>query len=190
MLARHHLGQFFAIVGHAQALAHLLQELDAAPFMADVAGQHVGGRAAFAQVVHQAGHAHGQRHVQPGRHVHHQHHVHARVDFGVVFRALGHAPKAIQFGQKDFERTAVPQHLEHAGGLGRHQAFGQFLPDALGHQVVHLAVLDHLPHQGHGVTGHRKVGKARRKTCQPQDAYWVLGKGLGDMAQHLGLQVA
>ena len=116
--------------------------------------------------------------------------MHARVDLRVVFRALGHAPQAVQFRQQDFQCATFAQHLEHAGGFGRHQAFGQFLPDALGHQVVHLAVLDHLPHQGHGIARHRKVGKARRKTCQPQDAHRVLGKGLGDMPQHLGLQVA
>ena len=61
VLARHQVGQFGAIRGHAQARGHPRRQLRAARLVAQVARQQLGRRASLAQVVHQAGPAHGQR---------------------------------------------------------------------------------------------------------------------------------
>ena len=100
MFTRHHVGQFAAVGGHTQALGQAFEQAGAAFFVADVAGQHVGGGGAFAQVVGQAGKTHGQRRGQAGGHVQHHHQVDAGVHLGVVFGALGHAPQAGHFGQQ------------------------------------------------------------------------------------------
>ena len=60
VLASHHFGQFAAGCGHAQALAQLTQQLDAAGFVANMARPFLRRRQAFAQIVAQAGKAHRQ----------------------------------------------------------------------------------------------------------------------------------
>ena len=189
VLACYHVGQFAAVGGHAPALAHALQQARAAFFMANVARQHVGRGGAFAQVVAQAGKAHGQRCLQLRRHVQHQHGVDAGVHFGVVVGALGHAPQAIQLGQQARQGAARAQHLEHARGLRLHQATRNFLPHALGHEVIDLALAHHLAHELQRGLGHMKVRKTGRKTGHAQDAYGVFAEGVGDVAQHPGAQV-
>ena len=190
VLAGHHLGQRLAIARHAQAFGHLVRKLDAAVLVPDVARQHIGRGGALAQVVHECRPAHGQRGLQPGALVEHHHHMHAGVDFGVVLGPLGDAPEPVEFGQQHLQGAAFAQHLEHARGFAGHQAAGQLLPDALGHQVADFTVLHHPAHQRHGFIGHAEVGKPCRKARQPQDAHRVFGKGPGHMPQDLGLQVA
>jgi CheY-like chemotaxis protein len=144
VLARHHVGQFAAVVGHAQRSPRALAPARAAPFVADGGAAIARRRAALAQVVAQAGPAHRQR--RPSRAasaVQHQHQVHAGVDLGVVLGPLRHAPQAVHLGQQPRQRAAVAQHLEHAAGARLHQAARQLLPHALGHQRVHLAVGHH-----------------------------------------------
>ncbi|MNZ96059.1 hypothetical protein D3C78_1152370 [compost metagenome] len=158
--------------------------------MADVARQHVGGRRALAQVVHQAGIAHAQRRRKARGLLQHHHHVHAGIDFGVVLGALGHAPQPCEFGQQCLERAAVAQHFEHALGRGLHQAARDFLPDAFGDQIAGFAGIDHLLHQGHGFGRDLEVVKTRRKTRHAQHAHRVFAKGVGHMAQQPGLQIA
>ena len=154
-----------------------------------MARQHIGRRGAFAQVVQHTGPAHGQRCLQARSHVQHHHHVDAGIDFGVVFGTLGHAPQALQLGQQHAQSTALAQHLEHARGLRLHQPTRDFLPHALGHEVIDLALGDHLLHQTHGLRGNAEVGKPRCKARHAQDAHRVFAESLGDMAQHLGLQI-
>ena len=189
MLTRHHVGGFAAVHGHAQPFGHVAQQFGAALLMANVPGQHMLRRGALAKIMCQAGKAHHQRRVQPGGHVQHHHQVHAGVHLGVVQGRLGHAPQARHFGQQHLQRPALAQHLEHARGLCFHQAARQFLPHALGHQVVHLAVLHHLAHQLHGFRGHGEVGKTRRKAGHAQDAHRVFAERVGHMPQQPGLQV-
>ena len=107
-------------------------------------GSIVGRRGALAEVVAEAGKAHRQAALQAARHVEHHHQVHAGVDLGVVVGALRHAPQAVDLGQQARQRAAVAQHVEHARRARLHQAARELLPDALGHQRVDLAVLDHL----------------------------------------------
>ena len=190
VLARHHIGNFAAFARCAQTLANAFEQAGAALFVADVARQHVGRRGAFAQVVAQAGKTHRQRRAQLRGHVQHHHQVNAGVNLRMVFGALRNAPQPVNFGQQVSQRTAVAQHLQHARRLVFHQPACQFLPDALGHQRIDFAMHHHVPHQRHRFRCDRKVGKARRKTRQPQNAYRVFAKGIGDMAQHFGLQVA
>ena len=189
MLAGHDFGQFLAVIGNAPAVADLQQQAGAALLMANVARQHIGRRRAFAKVMAQAGKAHGERGLQAGGHVQHHHGVHAGVHLGVVFGALGNAPEFVQLGQKSGQRAAVAQDVEHARGLGLHQAAADFLPDAFGHQGIHLACGHHLLHQGHGFGRYGKIGKARRKAGQTQNAHWVFAKGIGHMAQHPVFQI-
>ena len=101
--------------------------------------------------------------------------------------ALRHAPQPVHFGQQVRQRAASAQRIKHARGLALHQAARQFLPDALGHQPIDFAVCHHLAHHGQGFGRDGKVGKARRKARQPQDAHRVFAEGVGDVAQHLGL---
>jgi hypothetical protein len=82
------------------------------------------------------------------------------------------------------------QHVEHARGRRLHQPARQLLPDALGHQVVGFAVLDHLAHQLQGFGCHAEIAEARRKTRHAQDAHRVFAEGVGHMAQHAVAQVA
>ena len=121
VLARHHFGQFAAIGGHTQALGQPGGQFRAAPFVADVArpGFRVGR--ALAQVVAQAGPAHGQRRMHTCGFVQHQQQVHAGVHLGVVGRRLRHAPQAIHLGQQARQRAAFAQHFQHAAGARRHQ---------------------------------------------------------------------
>ena len=189
MLAGHHIGQLAAVAGHAPAVAHTAQQPGAAFFVAQVARQDVIGGVALAEVVAQAGKAHGQWRVQAGAHVQHHHGVNAGVHLGVVVGPLGHAPQVIQLGQQYLERAAGPQHLEHARGPLAHQATGHFLPHALGHQVVDLAVVHHFAHQLQGVGGHGEIDKAGGKPGHAQDAHRVFAEGGADVAQHLGPQV-
>ncbi len=189
VLARHHVAQFAAVGGHAQPLAHFFGQAGAAVLVSYVARQHIGRGRALAQVVHQAGVAHGQRGVQLRGHVQHHHGVHAGIDLGVVFGALGHAPQALQLGQQHGQRTAFAQQLEHARGLALHQAPADLLPDAFGHQGIHLTGAPHLLHQGHGFRRHREFVEPSRKARHAQDAHRVFAKGVGHMAQHPGLQV-
>ena len=116
--------------------------------------------------------------------------MHTGVNLGVVVGALRHAPEPVHFGQQSRQRAATTQHIEHARRRVLHQALGQFLPDALGHQMVGFAAVHHLAHQVHGLGCHREIGKARRKACHAQDAYRVFAEGGGDVAQHFGPEVA
>ena len=138
----------------------------------------------------QAGKTHRQRRTQLRGHVEHHHQVNAGVDFGVVFGALRNAPQPVNFGQQMGQRAAVAQHFEHARWLVFHQPACQLVPDALGHQGIDFAVRHHVLHQRHRFRRDGKIGKARGKPGQPQNAHRVFAKGIGDMAQHFGLQVA
>ena len=122
--------------------------------------------------------------------VEHHFQVNAGVNFGVVFCALGYAVEAVHLGQEALQSPALAQHLQHARGACGHQATGEFLPHALAHQGINLAVVHHLTHQLQGFGGYRKVGKSCRKASQPQDAHRVFAKGLGHMAQYFGLHIA
>ena len=114
VLARHHLGQFATGHRHAPPFGQAAQQDHASSFMPQVTRPKLGRRAALAQVMAQAGKAHGQRGTQVGAHVQHQHQVQASVDLGVVLGALGHAPQRRHFGQQPGQRTTVTQYSEHA----------------------------------------------------------------------------
>ena len=140
--------------------------------------------------MHQAGKAHGQRRIQTRGHVQHHHQVNAGVNFGVVVGTLGHAPELGDFGQQALQRTAGPQHFKHAGRGALHQTPAEFLPHALRHQRIHLAVGDHALHQLRGLGGDAEVRKTRCKTRQPQNTYRVFAKRAAHMAQDFGFQVS
>ncbi len=138
----------------------------------------------------EAGKTHGQPGLQARRHVQHHHQVDAGIDFGVVVGALWHAPQPVNFGQQLLERTTGAQHLKHARRRVLHQATRQLLPDPLGHQRIGLAARYHFAHQRQGFRRYCEVRKTRSKTRDPQDAHRVFAEGVGDMAQHFGLQIA
>ena len=190
MLFGHQQRQLFAIGGYAPTLADAAQQIHAAHLVPNMARQDVRRRCAFAQIVGQGGKAHRQRRLQAHGHLQHHHGMHARVDFGVVFGALRHTPQCVQFRHQHRQRTAVAQHGEHAFGLGAHQPFGHFLPNAFGHQGINFPCGDHVLHQLLGGRRHAKAGKTRCKSCQTQDAHRVFGKSGGDMAQHARLQIS
>ena len=138
----------------------------------------------------QAGKAHGQRRLQPGRHVQHHFQMHAGIDFRVVLGALRHTVQGRHFGQDALQCTAGTQFLQHARRALLQQAAADFLPDALRHQVIGLAVLHHLLHQCQRFRGGVEIAEACGKARQAQNAYRILAKGIGHMAQHALLQVA
>ena len=177
MLARHHVGQFTAGQRHAPTVAHSAQQLGAALLVADVTRPLVGRCGALAQVVAEASKAHRQRRGELRAHVEHHHQVHAGVDLGVVLARLRHAPEPIDLGQQPRKRTTAPQHLEHAARARLHQSPRELLPDAFGHQRIHLAGLDHLAHQRLGLVRDAEVGEARRQPRQAEDAHRVFGEG-------------
>mgnify|MGYP000095912231 CR=1 FL=1 len=167
VFARHHVGQFLAFDGNAQAFANAFEHACAALFMTQVTRQQVWRRGAFAQVVKQAGQAYRQRGLQAGAHVEDHHQMDAGVDFGVVFSALRYAPELVYFGQQARQRPALTQQREHARGCVFHQAPGEFLPDPFGHQMVRFTGLHHVLHQVHGFRCHREIGKTRRQPRHP-----------------------
>ena len=122
--------------------------------------------------------------LEPRAHVEHHHQVHAGVDLGVVVGALRHAPQAVDLGQQARQRAAAAQHLEHARRPRLHQAAGELLPDALGHQRIDIAVVDHPSRQRERLVGDLEVGEARREARQAQDAHRILGERRRDVAQH------
>ena len=190
VFARDHVGQFVALHADAQALAHLAHQLGTAHLVGDVARPLGRRRGALAQVVPQAGPAHGQRGVQCRGTVQHHHQVHASVDLGVVLRPLRHAPQAVHLGQQALQCAASTQHVEHAAGARRHQAAREFLPHPFRHQGIDLASLHHLHQQRLGFWGHREVRKPRRQPGQAQHAHGVFNEGRRNMAEHARLQVA
>ena len=184
MFARHYFGQLRTGLGYTQALADIAQKRHAAHFMADMAGPLFSRGSGFAQIVHQAGKAHFQRRCSPRSSIEHQPQVNAGVDFGMVLYRLRHAPQSINFWKHKGQCAAVAQDCQHARGLGLHQPFGDFLPNPLSHQMLHFARLHHVAHKLQRRTGHVELGKARRKTRQPQNADRVFAKCIGAMAQY------
>ena len=185
----HHIGQLFALHGHTQALAYLLEQLGAALLMGNVPGPLTLWCGAFAQIVHEAGHAHRQRRIQLRTHVEHHHEVHTCVDFRMMLSTLRYAPQSIHFRQQNLQRTAGFQHVKHARGLVRHQAFRQFLPHTFGYQMLDFASVHHVLHELQGFGGHLEFWKARRKAGQSQDAHRIFAKGGGDMSEGLVFQI-
>ena len=112
----------------------------------------------------------------------------AAVDFGVVGGGLRDAEQGVDFGQQYFQCAAFAQDFKHPARLFFHQSFGQFLPDALGHQGVGLARFHHLAHQAHGFFRHFEA-VACGEAGGAQDADGVFGKGGGDVAQDFAAQV-
>ena len=69
--------------------------------------------------------------------------VYAGVDFRMPFLGLRHAEQRVEFRVDHLERATVTQHAdEHVGARLAQRLFG-LRPDALGHQRVRLAGLDH-----------------------------------------------
>ena len=190
VLAGYHVGQFAAVVGHAQALANLFQQAGAACFVADMARKHLGRCRPLAQIVAKAGEANGQRRFKPGRHVQHHHQVNAGVYFRVVFGDLRHAPQPVNLRQQLFQCPAGPQNVEQARWLFRHQAARQFLPDPLGYQCVNLAVVHHVLHQPVGLGRDGKIRKAGSQPGHTQNAHRVFAERVGHMAQHFALNIS
>jgi len=79
----------------------------------------------------------------------------------------------LQLGQQHLEESRVGKHREHESCIALHQSLGKFLPYALGHEGVRLAVCDHGAHQRHGLRRDRKT-EPRRKARHPQDPHRVL----------------
>ena len=190
VLARHHLGQFGAGNGHAQALSDPAQELHAACLMADMARQQRGRRGGLTQVMHQTSPAHVQRCCYCGGLLQHHHQVHTRVNFRVVFSALRHTPQGIDIRQQHLQSTACAQNIHHARGVRLHQTGRQFSPHPLRHQGCSFTVADHLAHQHGGCWGRLKVREPGCEACQTQDANRVFAKGIGAVAQGAGTQVS
>ena len=166
-----------------------MQQAGAALLVPQMARQDSDRGVALAQVMAQAGQPHRQRGLQARAHVHHHHHMNAGIHLGVVVGTLRHTPQAVHFRQQPGQRAAVAQHRKHARGFGFHQAARQLLPDAFGHQVIHLARSHHLAHELQSFRGQREVGKARRQARQPQNTHRVFTKRRADMAKHLVDQI-
>ena len=156
MLARHHLGQFAAVGRHAQPLAHRAQQVDAALLVADVARQHVGRRRALAEVVapgRRSAPAAARRAAPPCR-APSSGARRCRPPGGsrrAAARPTGGRPRAAA-------RASAPQSRSTSNmrdGRCFHQAARQLLPDALGHQRIDFAGVDHRAHQ-------RQRSRARR----------------------------
>ena len=150
--------------------------------MANMARPLIRGCVGFTQVEHQAGKAHFQRRMRARSGVEYQPQVNTCVYFRVVFCWLQHAPPGIDFGQHDSQGATSAQNFEHTGRCRLHQAFGDFLPNPLGHQMLHFTRLHHVLHELLGCRGQIEVRKARGKTRQAQYAYRVFAKCLGAMA--------
>ena len=120
----------------------------------------------------------------------HHHQVHTGVNFRMVFRTLRHTPQGIHLRQQHPQSAAIPQHLQHARGVGLHQTSRYFGPHPLWHQGRSFTRADHLTHQHGGRRGYVEVREAGRKAGQAQDANRIFSKGVGAMAQGRCAQVS
>ena len=104
----------------------------------------------------------GEVRIQPRRHVQHHHQVHAGVDFRVVFGARRHAPQPVDLGSS---RASAPHSRSSSNmRLGRlPSGRAPALPDALGHQRIHLAGLDHGARINAIVSAPRRIAKRAAK---------------------------
>jgi hypothetical protein len=117
VFAGHHVGQFAAVGGHAQAVGQCTCQLGAAAFVAQVTWPLHGRVVPLPRSWHQAGPAHRQRRVQQRAQSSTSSRCAPVSISGWCFGRLRHAPQAVQLGQQPRQRAAVAQHLEHAAGL-------------------------------------------------------------------------
>ncbi len=94
----------------------------------------------------------------------------------------------LQLGEELGEEPALREHREHQAGVAFHQAPGEFLPRALGHQGVGFAVCDHGAHQRHGF-GRDLESEARGEARDAQDPHRILDKSGAYVPQQPALEV-
>lgn len=113
---------------------------------------------------------------------------HAGINFGVVFGALWHAPELVQLGQQSLQCAAVAQQVEHVGRLASAspRLISCQIRSGTRASTSPAATISRISARVSGATL-KSVKRAAKR--QAQYAHRVLAKGIGDMAQHLVLQV-
>ena len=112
------------------------------------------------------------------------------INFWVILRRLRHTEQPIDFRHDPRQGAAGTQRLEHARRLRFHQATRQFLPDALRHQMIDFAAIDHLTHQRQGFGGNGEIGKTRHETRHAQNPDRVFNECGADMTKYACLNIA
>ena len=184
--------QLLTVFRRLAAFVDGADQFQAALFVGDMPGPLAPGRQAFADIVQQAGPAHGQGLLVFGALAQDTEYVQAGIDFRVMGGRLGHAEQRIDFRQQRLERTAVAQDLNEHIRTRLQQRAGDFLPAALGGEGGQFAGVAEATHQRHG-----RGGDAKTQWCiaggeagDPQHAQRVFGEGRGNVAQEPCLQVA
>ena len=90
MVARGDKREIAIIIGHAQAVAQILDQTDAALLMPDMLRPFLFGRRAFAEVVQQRRKTYARVLRQSDRLVQHQHGMNTRIHLGMVRLGLRH----------------------------------------------------------------------------------------------------
>ena len=95
----------------------------------------------------------------------------------------GRGERGVELGQHARERAALAQHREHARRALLHQAARELLPDALGHERVGLARLDHArasaPASRAPPRSRSAPRSARRAGCAPDPRRTPRSRGAG-----------
>ncbi|MNE05856.1 hypothetical protein D3C80_984300 [compost metagenome] len=178
-------GQLGAVARCLAAGVDRLDQAQAALLVGDVPRPFLRVGQPLAQVVQQAGPAHGQRLVVLGALAQGHQHVLAGVDLRVMQGRLRHAEQRLHLRQQLLQGAAIAQHLDEHLRARFHQRAGDFLPDALGGQLGQFAGGGDLGHQRQGLLGHAKAQRrvARGEAGDAQHAQRVLGEGRRDVAQ-------
>ena len=102
-----------------------------------------------------------------------------------------YAEQAIDLGQQQPERAAIPQHLDEPARFGRTHGAGNLGPDPLGNEVPDLARCADLTHQVQCPGMHPKAqrSEAGRESRHPQHPQRVFPESRANMAQAAVLEV-
>ncbi len=134
-----HNGELAIVVGHAQAPAQVVDELNAPLLVTEMLRPLGFRRLALAEIMYQGGKAHTRVRRQTGRLRQHHHRVQTAIDFRVILRRLRHAEERVDFGKNARQCSALPQRLEKARRRLLRQGTLGLGPDPFGHEMIDLA---------------------------------------------------
>ncbi|MNR11143.1 hypothetical protein D3C85_1274310 [compost metagenome] len=129
ILAHQH-RQFLTIPRRLEPFIDRFDQFQPLEFVGNVPWPFIFRRQPFAQVMQQAGPAHGQRLFVLRGLFQHAQGMHARIDFRVMSLRLRHAEQSVDFRHQLLERAACSQHFNKYLRLIFHQCAGNLFPAA------------------------------------------------------------
>ncbi|MNI31158.1 hypothetical protein D3C73_850330 [compost metagenome] len=188
----HQQRQFLAIPRCLETFVDRFDQLQSFELVGNMPGPFFFRCQAFAEVVQQAGPAHGQRlFVQRGLFQHAQG-MYACVDFRMVGLRLRYAEQCVDLRHQHLECAASTQHFNEYLRLVFHQGAGDLFPAPLRRQCFQFARLAELAHQlkRFGSNGEAEPCITCSKAGNTQNPERIFGKRGGYVAQNARFKVA